>query len=133
MKFVEQLSNFTRYIIILLAVLAVTGCNELRTQHTTVTATITNSSTNNLDWVDVEWNGPYMAAGVLPPGISKTIGGLPWPNLPSAKIIFIDEITRKSYSIQISFASVNERIKSGKCREVIIRILSYEKAEVVCE
>ena len=133
MNFAKQLSNSTRYIIILLAVLAVTGCNELRTQHATVMVTITNSSTNNLDWVDVEWSGPYMAAGVLPPGISKTIGGLPWPNLPSAKITFIDEITRKPYVIDVSFASVNEQKQSGKCHHVTIRILSYHKAEVVCE
>ena len=133
MKFVEQLSNFIRYIIILLAVLAVTGCNELRTQHTTVTATIANSSTNNLDWVDVEWNGSSMSAGILSPGISQTIVNFEWPFLPNAKVTFIDKITRQSYSIQISFASANERIKSGKCREVTIRILSYDKAEVVCE
>ena len=133
MKFTEHISSFTRYVIILLVVLAVTGCNELRTQHTTVTVTITNSSTNTLDWVDVEWKGPYMAQGILSPGISKGILDLEWPFLPDAKITFIDEITRNHYSIPISFESANERIKSGKCREVIIRILSYEKAEVVCE
>jgi hypothetical protein len=113
--------------------LSVIGCKKIHSNHANVASTITNSSTNLLDWVDVEWNGPSMAAGILSPGISKTIINFAWPFQPDAKITFIDRITRKPYSIAVSFESANEQIISGKCHEVTIRILSYEKADVICE
>lgn len=109
------------------------GCKGTQNREMIVQATITNASTNVLDWVDVEWEGPSMAAGILSPGISKTILDFHWPNLPKAKVTFIDKKTRKPYSINVSFESVNKKIQSGECHRVTIRILSYEKAEVICE
>jgi hypothetical protein len=94
---------------------------------------LANASTNALVGAEIIWNGPYVPGGILSPGISSTAVSVKWPNLPNAKIIFIDRQTRKPYNIEISFASINERILSGKCRQVTIRILDYDKAEVNCE
>ena len=137
MKFVEQLSKFTRQTIVLLAVFFVAGCGggckQVPPHNTFIETTIANASTNDLDWVRLKWEAPDMSAGILSQGISTTILDFPWPNLSRATLTFVDDKTRQRYSINLSFDAANEKIRSQKCHRVTIRILSYEKAEVVCE
>jgi hypothetical protein len=95
--------------------------------------TFANVSTNNLNGVQLECFGRVASAGILIPGNDKTKFDVPWPNSPTGKVAFFDRQTLKPYSIDISFVSANEEIQSGKCHHLTIRILSYDKAEVVCE
>lgn len=97
-----------------------------------VNATIENASTYDLTWVKVDWADASLNEGVLSRGIGKTDLHFRWPDLPDAKLTFIDEHTRKPYSIELSLVDAYEKIQSGAYRNVTIRILSYEKAEVIC-
>jgi len=92
-----------------------------------------NNSTNALDGVELSWQGPYVSAGILPPGKSKVTLDVEWPNAPSAKLNITDAETHQLYSIELSLSEVNKQISLGKCGTVVIRISSYDKAEVVCK
>ena len=126
-----------RYTIVLLMMIAMAGCNSgcngVQLQKTAVNITFTNASTNDLDWVRLKWDGPYAAAGILLQGNSKGVIDLQWPYLSAATLTFIDDKTRQRYNIEISFAEANQKIHLGKCHLVTIRILSYDKVEVICE
>jgi hypothetical protein len=100
-----------------------------------VDLSIVNGCSNALDWVKLDWLGPDLPRGVLAPGISKTALDVDWPSLSLAAITFVDDATRKpySYSVPISFSSINEQIASRRCHKVTLRILSYEKAEATCD
>jgi hypothetical protein len=50
-----------------------------------------------------------------------------------AKLTFIDDQTRQAYSINVSLKEADARVHSGQCKRVAIRILGYDKAEVVCK
>lgn len=106
------------------------GRNE---QAPVVDISLKNNSSKDLDWVELEWSGPGVPGGVIGPGISKTSIGVEWPNLPSATVSFVDRKTRKPYRIELSLTGSNAQIRQGKCRHVIIQILDYDRADVVCE
>jgi hypothetical protein len=109
------------------------GCESKQPKTTTVDIELSNNSINALDQVELVWQGPYVPGGILSPGISSTALGVEWPNLASAKLTFIDKTTRTPYTIELSFPEINQKALSGKCHDVTIRILSYDKAEVVCK
>jgi len=126
-----------RYITSLLTILAIVGfgvgCKEVQPRKLPVDITLKNASTHDLAWVEFIWKGPSVPGGVMSPGVSTTSVSAEWPNLPGAKINFIDRQTRKPYSMEVSLASVNERVLSGECHDVVILILDYDKAEVDCK
>jgi len=94
----------------------------------------TNASTHPLNWVTLEVGKGEFTAGVLPQGVSKTELDVNWSSAPKdAKLTFIDDTTRQKYSIPISLTNVNEQVRLGKCRAIVLRILDYDKAEIVCQ
>ena len=107
------------------------GCQNQHANDHAVDVTIENSSTNDLTWVELQWQGPYVPAGVMASGNSKTALGTPWPNLEGAKLSFLDEKTRQSNNLDLSFVDINKQIGLGKCRAVTIRIVSFTNAEVL--
>jgi uncharacterized protein YceK len=126
-----------RYMLIALMLLVISGCGSgcsgTKPKAMHVNVTFANTSTNELVGVKIECLGRDLDAGILIRGGDATILDVPWPNASSGKIMFIDRLTQKPYSIDVSLVSVNERIKAGKCKGVVIRILNYDKGEVVCE
>src|SRR6185312_8834309 len=82
------------------------GCEGIRPKKAIVDITLKNASTHDLAWVEIDWKGPLVPGGIMSPGVSKTAVSVEWPNLPGAKISFIDRQTRKPYSVEVSFASV---------------------------
>jgi hypothetical protein len=112
------------------------GCNRVGrtgTQPATVDLSLKNNSNKDLDWVELQWSGPDVPGGILSPGISKTAIGVQWPYLPAAKLTFIDGKTRQPYTIDVQFTAANDQIRQGNCRNVTLRILDYDKADVVCD
>jgi hypothetical protein len=122
-----------RIAIILSLLLVAVGCHAVRSKHTRIDLTLRNVSTNELNWVRLEWAGPYVPGEVMPPGVEKTALDVTWPNLPSAKITFVDAKTRKPYNLDIPLTSVNDQVRTGKCHHVIFQILSYDKADAICK
>ncbi len=116
-----------------LLVSAILGCQKTAPPSAAVDITLSNNSTNALDWVTLRWEGPNVPGGILSPGVTSTAVGVAWPNLPSAKLDFVDKESRKPYSIDLSLAEINKLVGSGKCHSILIRILSYDKAEAVCD
>jgi hypothetical protein len=113
--------------------MAVVGCNKSQPKNRVVNITLQNASSNALDWVKIEWAGPKVPVGILPEGGIATSVSVEWPSVRGAKITFVDDKTRKPYSVVVSFSSANERVRSGQCHHVTIRILDYAKADVICE
>jgi len=107
------------------------GCQNQAADTKTVNIAIQNDSSNDLDLVDLHWQGPNIPGGSIPPGASKTALGMPWPKVEGAKLTFTDSTTRQSNSVDLSFAEINKQIDSGSCRTVVIRIVSFQNAEVV--
>ena len=119
--------------ILLAVILAVTGCGKAQPKRPVLNITLRNSSSNALDWVEFDWAGPDVGAGILSPGIGKTALDVKWPNIPSGKLTFVDDKTRKPYSLEVPLTAANEQVRSGRFHQVIIRILDYDKADVICE
>ena len=129
-------SSYLYPAIISLLVLLSIGCNRIgrpATQAAIVDLSLKNSSDKDLDWVELQWSGPGVPGGILGAGIAKTAVGVEWPNLPRAKLTFVDHKTRQPYTIDLVFTAVDDQIRQGNCRNVTIRILDYDKADVVCE
>jgi hypothetical protein len=120
-------------IIVLLAAILAIGCAKTQPKMTIVNITMSNNSSNALDWVKLDWAGPDVGGGIMSPGVWKTSVSVEWPAVSTAKITFVDDKTRKPYSLEVSFASINERVRTGRCHHVTIRILDYDKADVICE
>ncbi len=127
---------------ILLATVALLGCDNTHSDtkgdppqqdRITVNISLQNASTNDLDWVELKWSGPDVPGGILPPGISATAIGVEWPNVSNAQLTFIDKKLRTPYTIELSMTNANEQIRSESIKHVTFRILSYDKAVVVCE
>ena len=123
-----------RTAIALFAFAAVLGCgkNAHQTENQTpskqpviVNVSIENASSNALNGVKLDWQGPDVSAGILSPGIVKTDVSIPWPSAPSAKIRCIDYKTRKPYTIDVSLSIVNEQVDAGGIQHVTFRILVY--------
>jgi hypothetical protein len=126
-----------RYLTLLLTLLTLVGCSGgCRATHKKdiyVTFTFGNASTNKLNGVKIECAGKSLGAGILVKGGDATIFDVRWPDAATGKVNFIEYDTEQHYSIDVSLAEVGERIRAGECRQVTLRILSYEKAEMVCE
>ena len=98
-----------------------------------VDISVRNKSGVDLDWVELEWKGPKVPVGALPKeGVAISVSA-DWPNLSNAKLSFVDRQTRKPYDVAVSFSQVNEQVRSGKCHQITFRILSYDKADVICK
>ncbi len=110
-----------------------TACREPQKEKNLVTLSVRNVSTNSLRGVELVWEGPRIPVGVLFPGVDKTSVDVPWPNIDKGNISFIDASTRELYTLEISFTAVNERVRAGRCGEIVIRILDTDKADAVCE
>lgn len=74
------------------------------------------------------------SVGVLIPNKSSTYFDTGWSKVPDQiSLHFVDEKDRRPYVIPLSLTNVNQQVRSGKCREVTIRILDYDKAEAICK
>jgi hypothetical protein len=109
------------------------GCAVSKPKLMTVNVSVENTSSNALDQVTLNWKGPEVPVGILSPGASAIMVGVEWPELPHAKLTFVDRKSRKPYSAEVSFEAVNQKIRSGHCSDVKIRILNYATAEATCE
>src|SRR6185437_11535603 len=88
------------------------GCQKQAANTKSVNFTIQNSSTNDLKFVELDWQGPSFPGGFIPPGKSTTFIDMPWPKLDGAKLNFVDERTQQSNSINLSFTEINKQIDS---------------------
>lgn len=131
--FPQGIFNTMRYAILVTLLFGAIACKpESKTKSIFIEASFRNRSGHDLDWVRIKWAGPDFSAGILSTGVSATTLDLKWPDVPSGTLTFVDDKTRQPFSIALSFASINEQIKSGGCRAITILILDYNKAEVVC-
>jgi hypothetical protein len=119
-------------LLMLLVVFCSFGCQS-KNPVRTVNITLRNDSTNDLDWVELEWKGPGVPGGILSRGIEKTSVSTEWISVETAKLTFVDAKTRDPYSIDLSLSEINKQVLSGKCNDVTIRILSYSHADAVCD
>jgi hypothetical protein len=121
-----------RILALLSALIAMTSCTDTPPHYTTVDVSVRNSSPNAY-WVKMRWAGPDIPVGILSPAATATSVGVPWPNVPTAEILLVDDKSRQNLTLSLDLAKVNEAVRTGKCKHVTIRILSSEAAEAVCE
>ena len=117
---------------VLVALALLWGCRAKDMGTITVNVGIRNSSSNSLDWVEMMWKGPDISSGILTTGVEKTVLDAEWSFPTNATLTFVDKITRKPYSIEVPVNRANEQIRSGKCHDVVIEVLSYSNVEVIC-
>lgn len=123
-----------RTVLVGVALVLLAGCSCVQQKKMYVKTVFTNASTHPLNWVTLDAGERELTVGILSPGISATLLDVGWSKAPDqAKLTFIDDKTRKNYSIPVSLTNVNQQVRSGKCREVTIRILDYDKAEIACK
>jgi hypothetical protein len=118
-----------------LCLLVLAGCSHLPPQRAFVTAGVVNVSTTPLDWVKVfSGERQLLSVGILIPNASSTSLDYVWWKMPDlATITFVDDQTRQRYNVEISLREANARVEAGTCKRVTIRILSYDRAEVVLQ
>jgi hypothetical protein len=126
---------------LLMALLLVVSCDKSKhngsrpptPQASIVNVALLNATTNELNWVELAWQGPDVPGGILPPGTSATALSVPWPTTTNATLSFIDYKSKKPYKMEIPLSAANEKVSAGGVQTVTFRILSYEKADVLCE
>ena len=118
-----------------LVLLPLMGCSQFGRHKLFVTVDVVNTSSNYLNWVELKGGDRQLvSAGILSPTVQTTSLDYVWSDMPDqAQLTFIDDLTRKPYSIDVSLKDANARVLSGQCKRVAIRILTYDKAEVVCK
>ena len=99
----------------------------------TVDISLLNASSNALDLVELDWKGPDVPGGIMRPGISKTALGVEWPDADTAKVTFVDRETQKPYTVEIPLKAINDQVRTGKCRDITLRIKSYTEGDAVCQ
>lgn len=129
--------KFMRNACIILTLLLLTGCSSSCTsaakKEVRVTFVFSNASTNELNGVELECANRFLRVGILVAGANATIFDVRWPAESSGRVNFFDRHTKHLYSIELSLSPIRERVLLGDCRQVTLRILSYEKAELFCE
>lgn len=125
-----------KYLILMCVLLLIgaIGCRiqaQAASKNMEIEVSVENGSMHDLDWVRVVWEGPDFSAGILRADMFSTDVNLKWPFVPKGKLTFVDGKTRQRYNIDLAFKVINEEIKSGRCHAVTIRILDYDKAEIV--
>jgi hypothetical protein len=120
------------YVLVLGYAIVSQSCINASSKNVTIEASLENSSAHDVDWVRMEWEGPQFSAGILRIGIFKTDVSLRWPFVQTGRLTFVDYTTRRRYNVDISFTAINEKVRSGDCRAITIRILDYDKVEIVC-
>src|SRR6266404_3361470 len=100
---------------VMVSVLIIAGCAKTQSKKMIVNIALKNSSTNALDWVELQWEGagPDVPGGILSPGIIKDTRGVEWPQVPSVTVTFVDDKTRKPHEIRVSLDSINDRVSTG--------------------
>ncbi|HWA25409.1 MAG TPA: hypothetical protein VG734_07100, partial [Lacunisphaera sp.] len=73
---------------------------------------IRNESSRAVDWVELEWPGPHVPGGIIPPGAGKTSLGVPWRSAKTGILTFVDDESRKPSRVEISFVDIDSRIAS---------------------
>ena len=104
------------------------GKNENKPIVNYLSISISNDGKNDLDWVKLDWDGPYVPGGVLLKGISKTAVDVVLPEGDAARLSFVDDKSRKPYEIDFSLEPLKENPENIK--EVVIRILDYDKVRL---
>ncbi len=120
-------------VLLALALAVCGGCHSQQAKNRRVSFSFANLSSNTVDSVELVWEGPPISAGTLAPQVYKTILRLTWPDVPKAKLRFVDDKTGQLHTIDLSFKRVNERVRTGKCRYVTLQILDFDRAEIICD
>ena len=115
--------------------LLLAGCSHTPPRRAFVTVDVRNESHVPLDWVKVfSGERQLFYSGILIPNTEKTRLDYVWWKMPDlATITFVDEQTRQRFNVEISLSEANARVEGGTCKRVTIRILSYERADVVLQ
>ncbi len=92
--------------------------------------TIRNSSSQDVDWVKLTWEGPHVPGGIIPAGKGSTTAGHVPPGTTTATIEFVDKDTREPFSHEISLAELHAK-QPNSVRQIIFRILSHQSVELV--
>lgn len=90
---------------------------------------IHNNSSTDLDWVRIEWNGPYVPGGIVPKSITKTAVATYFPTDQKALLRFVDASTRDLFMIDIPLTEFH-RIDPLTIEILTFVITSYTTAEV---
>ena len=93
-----------------------------------VRISIVNSTARDLDWVRLDWDGPFVPGGVMSKGISKTAVDVALPLGETAKLMFVDDETRVPFEIEFSLDAL--KVLPSSIREVEIQILDHESVEM---
>lgn len=107
------------------------GCQSQRLAEPVINFSIENESAHDLDWGTIHWATGEYSVGVLSIGNFATHVNMKWHFPPAGTLTFVDDKSRAPYHIDLSFAAINEQIRTGGLRVVTIRILDYDRAEVV--
>src|SRR5258706_11445264 len=77
------------------------SCGGRKTEPLHLNLSVRNNTKMALDRMKVEWDGPYIPGGIMPPGKSSTAVGVEIPKSDSATLSFVEEDSRKSHSIRL--------------------------------
>jgi hypothetical protein len=78
--------------------------------------------------VEVNWDGPWVPGGILPPGISKTTLDVRPPRSDVAVITFIEEISRKPHTNRLDVSRLKRL--AGGFYDVTLAIVSMDSVEL---
>jgi len=104
-----------------------TSCSSPReTLHLNVS--LRNDTTIPLDWVKLQWDGPFVPGGILSPGTEKTSVGVLAPKSDFATISFVEDSSRKPHKITLDVSPL-KALHAGKY-DAVIAITALDRASL---
>lgn len=94
-----------------------------------ISVEIRNSSGHKLDWIELNWDGPYVPGGVIPHGAFSVALDVRYPQTDSATLDFVDASSRENYELRFSLEEFL-KFEPKAVKELTFVITSYTTAEV---
>ena len=107
------------------------SCSVHQREPVVLDIALQNATSIDLDWMKVDWDGPYVPGGIVPRGKSKTTLGAEPPKSDSATITFVEDVGRQPHTIKLDVSRL-KTLRSGHYR-VTLSVSSLTEAKLVVD
>ena len=125
-----HIAHFVRFGLVVALFLFV-SCSGQKTEPLHLDISIRNDTQIALDWMKIEWDGPYIPGGILAPGVSTTAIGVELPKSDVATLSFVEDVGRQPHSIRLDVSHL-KRLHSGR-HEAVLSVVSLTEAKLLID
>jgi hypothetical protein len=119
---------WSRFFWLLLVSVAVVSCRAGKREPLQLSISLRNDTPVALDQMDIEWDGPDVPGGIMPPGNEKMAADVQPPSSKMATIRFVENESRKAHTVTVDVSRI-QALQSGT-HYVVLAVTSLEEAKM---